>query len=368
MVLVVLVVLLAGPWPAHGQAHAAQPARPQGASRPVFGIAYPGLFRDTPPKLSQVMHDARALGVTYIREQLSWASIEPTRGRYDWGPFDRVVTAVAANGLSLLVILDFTPAWARAPGCLSMACPPAVPAQFAAFARLAAQRYSRQGVHDWEIWNEPNTSEFWKPVANPATYSQLAELTARALRTVDRHALVISGGLAPAADQDGNMAPVRYLSQLCADGALGVVDAVGIHPYSYPVLPDYPAPWNAWAQMNDQPVSERTVIDGCGYPHKPIWITEYGAPTNGPGPAASAENPDLRAHPNHVTPQLQADMATEAIQITYRSAWIGALFWYSGIDQGTMVAQPSNFFGLRRADGMPKPAWSALRHAIEAGP
>ena len=353
-----LVVLpLLGSGPAHGETRA----------KPIFGVAYPGLFRDSPQKLDQLMQDARALGVTYIREQLSWSAVEPTPGQYDWAPFDRVVTAVQANRLSLLVILDFTPTWARAAGCWSIACPPADPSQFAGFARLTALRYAGRGVHDWEIWNEPNTSVFWKPAADPGAYSKLAVLTAAALRSADDQALVISGGLAPAADGGGDMAPVEYLNQLCSDGVLAAVDAVGIHPYSYPVLPDYQAGWNAWTQMDGLPASERAVIDSCGYPDKPIWITEYGAPTNGPGPAASAQNPDLRAHPNHVTPQLQAEMASQAVQITYHSSWIGALFWYSGIDEGTLVTQPSNFFGLRRADGAQKPAWTALRQAIAAG-
>ena len=45
---------------------------------------------------------------------------------------------------------------------------------------------------------------------------------------------------------------------------------------------------------------------------------------------------------------------------------IGALFWYSYRDQGTSTTDTENFYGLRRFDGTPKPAYTALQQAIAA--
>ncbi|HET6793717.1 MAG TPA: hypothetical protein VFH45_04715, partial [Acidimicrobiales bacterium] len=161
--------------------------------------------------------------------------------------------------------------------------------------------------------------------------------------------------------------PRQFLSRLCGTGALAAVDAVGDHPYSYPVPPDYAASWNAWQQMSNTPVSLRSVMEGCGAGNKQIWVTEYGAPTNGPGTASTVGSYNLAARPDHVSEQLQSVMATQSVDDAKASPWMGALFWYSARDRGTLRTTNQNFFGLRRYDGTAKPAWAAMRSAIAAG-
>jgi hypothetical protein len=107
--------------------------------------------------------------------------------------------------------------------------------------------------------------------------------------------------------------------------------------------------------------SLRSVMSGCGAGSKPIWITEYGAPTNGPGAVADVNNYNLSAHPDHVTEALQAQMVDQAYQDTKSTPWIGALFIYSSIDAGTSTTTAQNFFGLRRYDDSAKPAWSTFQ-------
>ena len=336
------------------------------ASGPRFGLVDGGLLSDTPAQLDAALSDANRIGVTWLRAQLSWAATEPSPGAYRWAAFDRLVQAAAAHHLSVLALVDFTPAWAAPAGCQLWMCAPADPGAFAAFAGTAAARYAPRGVHTWEVWNEPNSRGFWAPRADSAAYTSLLEATARSIRRADPGAFIVSGGLAPEPDANGNISPVKFLQAVCSSGALAAVDAVGVHPYSYPVPPDYPAAWNAWQQMADTSVSERSVMTACGAGGKQLWATEYGAPTGGPGAEATASNLDLAAHPDHVDENLQAAMATASVRDTRADPWLGALFWYSGQDAGTASTTNENFFGLRRYDGSAKPAWAALQAAMTA--
>ncbi|HET6794974.1 MAG TPA: beta-galactosidase, partial [Acidimicrobiales bacterium] len=174
-------------------------ASAQGASGPApgqtprFGLTDPTLLTDSPAKRDAALADASALGVTFIRAQLSWAATEPSPGVYDWRPFDELVEAAAAHHLSVLALVDFTPGWATPLGCARYMCAPAHPGQFAAFARAAAARYGPAGVHDWEVWNEPNSAHFWAPAANAGAYGALVKLTASAIRSVDPGATIVSG-------------------------------------------------------------------------------------------------------------------------------------------------------------------------------
>jgi hypothetical protein len=57
-------------------------------------------------------------------------------------------------------------------------------------------------------------------------------------------------------------------------------------------------------------------------------------------------------------------MATDSVTLAAASSIIGGLFWYSYQDLGTDPSTPENFYGLRRFDGSPKPAYAAFQTAI----
>ncbi|HJT56784.1 MAG TPA: cellulase family glycosylhydrolase, partial [Ktedonobacteraceae bacterium] len=250
--------------------------------------------------------------------------------------------------------------------CTTFTCAPADPNAFASFAATAAGRYAPMGIHTWEIWNEPNDANFWRPTANVAQYVSLLQATSKAIKAVDSHAVIVSGGLAPTATSGGNIAQLDFFSQFANLGGISVVDAIGYHPYSYPVPPGYNASWNAWQQIANTSPSFESILVAHGAANKQIWLTEYGAPTNGPGAAAIPTNYNLAQHPDHVDESLQAQMASDAISLAQSSNYIGALYWYSYKDLGTSKSDRENFFGLRRFDGTPKPAWKSFVQAINA--
>ena len=162
--------------------------------------------------------------------------------------------------------------------------------------------------------------------------------------------------------------PIDFLNGLYANGAQHYFDAVAFHPYSFPVPPAYPADWNAWSKIATTNPSIYSIMSSHGDGGKKIWITEYGAPTNGPGPIATASNFNLDGSPDHVDEAYQANLAINFIQAVSSSPWIGPAFWYSYIDDGTSTSTTENFYGLLRADGSQKPAFTSIKQAIAASP
>lgn len=336
-------------------------------SKPV-GISYGDtLVGDSPSVLTQTLNDAVAIGATTIRLDLDWNDIQPNSSKtYYWTNFDRVVHAARSKNLMLLPMLAYTPAWARPSGCTTFTCAPADPNAFAAFAAVAATRYAPMGMHIWEIWNEPNDANFWRPAANVTQYVRLLGAASKAIKAIDPHAVIVSGGLAPTATSGGNIAQLDFFNQFANQGGISLVDAIGYHPYSYPVLPGYNAAWNAWQQIANTSPSFESILAAHGATNKQIWLTEYGAPTNGPGAQATLLNYNFSQHPDHVDEALQAKMASDAISLAQASNYIGALYWYSYKDLGINKSNRENFFGLRRFDGSAKPAWQGFVQAINA--
>lgn len=337
-----------------------------------IGIAYGNeLVWMSDERLNAALDDAVTLEAGWIRADLSWADIQPaSRSAYRWTLFDRVVRAARARDLSVLPLLSYTPPWARSPGCTSDKCGPADPGQFAAFAAAAATRYSAEGVHTWEVWNEPNTPQFWKPAPSAGDYAHLLTATSAKLREADPSAFVVMGGLSAQHDQaNGDASETDFLAQVSERGGNRAVDAISYHPYTYPLLPSDRVPGGTpWNRLATDPTSLRSVLAQYGTPDLPIWLTEYGAPTGGPGAAADGPPTAANPTPTHVTEALQSAIAADAVQTAATSPDISALFWYAQRDLSEDARSPENFYGLRRSDGSAKPAFYAFRDAAKAVP
>jgi polysaccharide biosynthesis protein PslG len=318
-------------------------------------------------QLNAELNDIASLGIGWIRFDMTWWTAQPNNSStFSWTTVDQLVSAANAHGIKLLPVLGYLPPWARSSTCpQSEVCEPANPAQFGTFAAAAVQRYAPLGIHDWEIWNEPNTTGFWQPAPNVADYVTLLKAAYTAIKAKDPSATVITGGLAPSDDSDQNISPTDFLTQLYADGGKSYFDAVGMHPYSYPAMPSYFASWNAWQQMFATTPSLESVMAANGDAGKKIWMTEYGAPTNGPGVLeTSATDTNFIGSPDHVTEALQAAMLSQAITDVKSYSWAGPLFFYSYKDLGTSTDTVENFFGVVRSDGSDKPAYTTIQDLI----
>ncbi len=296
--------------------------------------------------LDREVEGAQALGSRWLRLDIDWSTVQAGGpGRYDWSLTDPAIEVAVRLGINVDGVIAYTPSWALPAGADSDKYPPTDPADYARFAAAAAGRYAAMGVHTFEIWNEPNNPDFWKPKPSVAEYKSLLTGAYAAIKSVDRGATVLSGGLAPS--QPGGVSPIDFLSGLYDNGGGRSFDAVSDHPYSFPRLPTDTTPRSAWTQIAGTDPSLRSVMVAHGDGGKRIWATEFGAPTYSGG----------------VSDEQQAVEIRQAFE-TFRSAsWAGPLFVYSYQDLGTSSNDAEDHFGLLRHDGSHKPSWEVFRQA-----
>jgi hypothetical protein len=319
-----------------------------GAANPADDAGFAagaGLPERSDADLRRDLDGMAATGAAYLRFDLPWSSIEEQPGQFRWGEFDRVVDAAHACGLEVVGLLAYSPEWARPPGSSEHA-PPLVPDDFAAFVTEAVRRYAPRGVDTWEIWNEPNMDLFWGGAPDPAAYTELLIAAYDAAKAVDADATVVSGGLAPVTDApDGDtISPATFVEGMYAAGAGGHFDALGHHPYSFPMLPND----DEDTAFRQTPLLHE-LMEENGDGAKLIWGTEFGVPTGSAGFPTT----------------FVAESATVGYDVWRAWPFTGPLLWYSYRDAGSDRNDPEDNFGLVTADYHRKePALSAFEAAI----
>ncbi len=316
--------------------------QPLGAAAPIgMTVHYRGADTAT---LDDQFDALTAMKATWIRVDVDWSVIEPVQNQLNWASVDQLVDRALAHRMRVLLVLAFTPPWSTSRPGANRARPDDLTA-FAAFARVAAQRYAARGVHHWEIWNEPNTGTFWPPSPDVAEYGRLFRAAAGAIRTADPHATLLIGGLSPTYDAPTpDVDPSTYLEQLYDDGAAQLADAIAVHPYTFPSMPMDRTQRTTGGFPDLPALHDLMVRHGDG--DKKVWITEYGAPT-GTGPSAVSERD-------------QAAILLRARQTVDTWDWAGPLIYYELVDGGTDPADIEQNFGVLRADGSFKLAAIAL--------
>lgn len=307
-----------------------------------------------------ILDGMREVGARWLRFTLGWDKIQAAGpNSFDWTKYDAAIGAAQARGLKIMLLLAFTPSWAKQPSCTAKwGCAPANPQDFARFAAAAVQRYAPRGIRHYEIWNEPNIQPFWQPSPDAAQYTAVLKAAYTAIKQADPKAFVITGGTSPGGDDLPRSINSRtFLSGIYANGGKGYFDAVGHHPYT---CRDYPgtAGDNAWYQMVGASSSLRTIMEDNGDGAKQIWATEYGTNTGAGGKCDVSE-------------QKQADMLTRAYQLFSTYSWAGPLFWYK-YDENC-ASNVNDLYGLVRRDSAcklepqsRKPAWYAYENAATA--
>lgn len=309
------------------------------------------------------LNDIKSLGITWVRTDFEQGIVEKKQNVYDWSSYDKTIDQINAAGMNMMFLLTSTADWNYAAGCSNdMMCHPNV-GPYADFVREAVAHYSTKGVHNWEVWNEPNLGGFWKPKSDAAQYTELLKYVYSAVKNIDQTATVISAGLAPANTEGDQVNQLDFAKNMYKFGAKNYFDAFGYHPYGFPAPPSDYQEWSGWTRMSQTPTSIRSIMTANGDANKQIFMTEYGAATNGPGTAGTCTNYYPR-RVDHVDNCLQSKIMTDAVAIVKSTSWAGPLFFYDYKDLGTKRDSPEWFFGLYLYNGTPKPAYSALKQAI----
>ncbi len=227
--------------------------------------------------LDQTLARLEQAGVGWVRFTLPWDQIEPARGQYVFGPWDGVFATLKAHpGLRPVVVLDRSPAWARAPAdAATPVAPPHQRADFGAFAAAVARRYGGQ-IRYYQIWHEPNIAPHWgsRP-ADPADYLGLLREGAVQVRAADVDAQIVLAALAPTTEVGGqNQSDLLYLDALYRLGGRSWFDVVAAQPYGFSAPPTAaPDP----AALNfGRAALMREVMARHGDAGTPLWGTAFG--------------------------------------------------------------------------------------------
>ena len=117
----------------------------------------------------------------------------PRDRAYDWHRPDRVLRGLRRHGLTPVLTLVGTPAWAN--GGRSPNFAPPHPRDFRRFATAAARRYP--WVRYWLIWNEPNKRLWLRPTKAAIYVQHLLNPGYEAIHAVLPHARVGGGVTGP---------------------------------------------------------------------------------------------------------------------------------------------------------------------------
>jgi hypothetical protein len=205
---------------------------------------------------------------------------------------------------------------------------PRTPEEVTTFAANAAKTaeflHSRYGsmYHTiaYEVWNEPNLNYEWEGNPNPAEYVNLLRATSDAIRQTDPSAWIVSGAPSPGGDYDD----LKFLEGMYTNGAKGLMDAVGSHPYGGPWPYDRPNgtddAGNGWPYFR-KPEAQRAIMIKYNDTDTQIWATEFSW-------LAGLPNCDFGEHTRwQVSPQQQADYLVAAYQYAHQNwPWMGPMF------------------------------------------
>lgn len=214
------------------------------------------------------------LGVKWARLQTGWARTEQSPGVYDFAWLDRVVDSVIEQGVTPWFNLGYgnklyTPEApdASAVGWIPIYKEDAQEAWLRYVRALAVQ--FRDRVKHWEIWNEPNIKNFWKPgEPSPELYVTFVVQTAKVIREQIPQATIIGGALAGM--------PTDYLKKVLACGLAQHVDKISFHPYRAVPEEGYRDTLETWRQL----------IRSTGHERLQLWQGENGCPSQ-PGSAGA---------------------------------------------------------------------------------
>jgi hypothetical protein len=186
-------------------------------------------------------------GGSWFYQQLAGANLTENRWTLAWNPsnptaitelafLERAAPKAQAAGVHVVLALYSTDASRHDP------------AAFCSWAETVAATVKQWGIHDFIVWNEPNTLLYWTPqkdasghdVAGPAYESLLAQCY-DAIHAGDADATVIGMGLSPRASTPHSNEPLAFLRDVgAAYRASGrttpIMDQLSIHPYPNPAV------------------------------------------------------------------------------------------------------------------------------------
>lgn len=184
----------------------------------------------------------RAIGGNALRTNIDWRHAEPQRDVWDerwWRLWTDFYTRAVEAGVRPIFVIGMAPSWAQplGLGCGEFAAcetPPTreMNAEWAEYAAEVAVRFPRAMI---EVWNEPNSIDFWRIGPDPERFAELQAIAYDAIKAASPRTAVVSGGLLnlPTSPARGDLSIEEFLARAYAatPSLRGHADLIGLHPY-----------------------------------------------------------------------------------------------------------------------------------------
>ena len=352
----------------------------------TLGINMLWLPGDT-PTLRERFRKAHKLGIKELRLDWEWRQVEAKQGEFNWEKLDALVKTAHEEGVSLLPIVHYAPAWAlrsgrKADDVYELAPREDAFTHFAKFMLESIRRYGPRGnapfaftpIKHWQAWNEPNIRQFWGPKPNAAAFARLMQAVKTTLAPVRNDVQIVHAGL--------SKVDIEFMWELWdAEPRHGdTFDVFAVHPYLYDGSDGIRSP-DAIDKDDSKagPMGFIGSVKDSGYlakifnmqlfmalrgaTGKPIWVTEIGY--------------FVSKHRLGVSEQGQADRMTKTIdfinqRLTHQPFGLGPralaanvqrIYWFSLEDYPSPEGLGS--FGVYRPDGAIRPAGETLRKYVQ---
>lgn len=170
--------------------------------------------------IDSLVYHASKMGVKWVRFSINWSSIQDTNGKFHWNYTDRVVTKLTEKKINIIICLNgghkkFTKN-TSVKGNKELAA-------WSIMADSISMRYAKD-VKYWEIWNEPNTKWFWKPLPVAKEYYELVKIANATLKKNIPDVKILGGSVA--------RLDLPFSDTLIKLGILNYIDIFSIHPYN----------------------------------------------------------------------------------------------------------------------------------------
>lgn len=319
-------------------------------------------------------------GFHWVKQRFEWRNIEgKSKGNFEWNEPDRIVDAVSQSGLKIIARVDNQPRWASSTITWPGSGPPDNPRDWTDFLSALASRYQGR-IQAYEVWNEPNLDREWgnKP-PDPNAYTSMLQDSYRVIKAADPRALVVSAGLSPTTtNNDQAMPDVDFLRAMYSAGARDSFDVLGVNAEIFkaepcadpgsvaldPGLtnndPSSPDLKRMYALRHVEDVRDLMVQQGDG--DKQMGVLEMGSTTD--------QRPDSPYAWFAVSRDQQAANLVGAFQCARQrwQPWVGFMTVIYIPDPNWTQQSEQYWWAITNPDGMPRPAYTALKSLFTGHP
>jgi hypothetical protein len=297
------------------------------------------------------MQVAHEVGAKYLRCAFTWNAIEKQPGKYDWAFWDMLLAEAERANIQLIPYVAYTPEWAAGTADQFWKRPPTDPKLYADFMYRIASRY-RGRIHSWEIWNEPDITEYW--MGSPDQFAELVKQAAAALRRADPDATLVLAGM--------SKGPSPFFQQLIRRHHIErLVDVVAMHGYP-----------ESWLEERAETVDQNWIAkmnrlvahDGV---QRDFWLNEIGYADYRYSPTEANKYGVSAVFPHEHTPDFAAASLFKAQVMALASGEVSLTAWYRIDDfdprNTTFSDDQVNFhLGLLDKNQQPKRSFFALKY------